>query len=122
MGPPGTGKSTVLTILKDFLDGMIVNRSTYQRPSIIFSSAIIYPEFNTAVLAQWPDIYKSKLEGAMQCVDVKYKDPLNILKNVPCIGDTNSELPVKDLKQIDLEAFNRRMYCVRFCYKFSQDK
>jgi hypothetical protein len=64
MGEPGTGKSTVLNILKDLLDGMIVNRSSFQRPSIIFSSAIIYPEFNTAVLAQWPDIYKSRLEGA----------------------------------------------------------
>jgi ABC-type arginine transport system ATPase subunit len=29
MGPPSTGKSTILTILKDLLDGMIVNRSTY---------------------------------------------------------------------------------------------
>ena len=51
MGEPGTGKSTVLNILKDLLDGMIVNRSSFQRPSIIFSSAIIYPEFNTACLA-----------------------------------------------------------------------
>ena len=65
MGPPCTGKSTVLIIMKDLLDGIIVNKSTYQRPSIIFSSAIIYPEFNTAVLAKWPDIYKSKFEGAM---------------------------------------------------------
>jgi hypothetical protein len=118
MGPPCTGKSTILNILKDLLDGMIVNKSTYQRPSIIFSSSIIYPEFNTGVLAKWPDIYKSKLEGAMQCVDVKYKDPLNILKNVPIISDTNAELPLKDLSPIDAEAFNRRIYCVRFNYKF----
>jgi hypothetical protein len=57
----------------------------------------------------------------MQCVDVKYKDPLNILKNVPCLGDTNSELPLKDLKLVDAEAFNRRIYCVRFTYKFGLD-
>ena len=114
MGEPGTGKSTVLNILKDLLDGMIVNRSNYQRPSIIFSSAIIYPGFNTAQLATYPDIYKAKLEGAMQCVDVKYKDPLNILKNVPIIGDTNSEFPLNDLKSIDIDTFNRRIYCARF--------
>jgi hypothetical protein len=71
-----------------------------------------------ASLAQWPDIYKSKLEGAMQCVDVKFKDPLNILKNVPIIADSNQELPLKDLKSIDAEAFNRRIYCVRFVQKF----
>jgi aminoglycoside N3'-acetyltransferase len=65
MGPPCTGKSTVLNILKDLLDGMIVNKSTYQRPSIIFSSTIVYPEFDTGALAKWPQIYKSKLEGAM---------------------------------------------------------
>ena len=29
-------------------------------------------------------------------------------KNIPVIGDTNQELPVKDL------AFNRRIFCVRF--------
>ena len=50
----------------------------------------------------------------MQNVDVKYKDPLNILKNIPIIADTNSEMPLKDLKTIDIEAFNRRIYCVRF--------
>jgi dephospho-CoA kinase len=29
MGEPGTGKSTVLNILRDLLDGMIVNRSSF---------------------------------------------------------------------------------------------
>ena len=50
----------------------------------------------------------------MQCIDVKFKNPLNILKNVPIIADYNQELPLKDLKAIDAEAFNRRIYCVRF--------
>ena len=54
-------------------------------------------------------------------MDVKYKDPLNILKNVPVIGDTNAELPLTDLKAIDAEAFNRRIYCVRFNNKFGID-
>jgi len=55
-------------------------------------------------------------------VDVKYKDPLNVLKNVPVIADTNSELPLKDLKPIDAEAFNRRIYCVRLCKRFKKDQ
>jgi len=67
-----------------------------------------------ASIVQWPDIYKSKLEGAMQCIDAKFKDSLSILKNVTMIADTNQELPLKDLKAIDAEAFNRRIYCVRF--------
>ena len=50
----------------------------------------------------------------MQCIDVKFKDPLNILKNVPIIADSNQEMPLKDLKSIDVDAFNRRIYCVRF--------
>ena len=49
---------------------------------------------------------------------MKYKDPLNILKNIPVIGDTNSELPLKELKSIDAEKFNIRIYCVRFCERF----